>query len=270
MKKCVLLSLVCITFILFVNSAKADGPEIKVKVAGTVQAMASYAETNTDSSQVGFGLRRVRLRFTSDFSKKLKGYVQFEATKPGLVDARIHYLLSDNVQFWIGKSYGAGMRGAVLTSHTKIDIVERSTSALVWGRKTVGSDYRDVGAEVIGKTGDFTGRIWLHNGSNSLNFKPSHRTTASTKDKSLAVDVMGVYKPKSVKGLEAGGHYGFGNKYVNDYTNYSAFAYYEPSPFRVKAEMVSVTSVDAWNLNGEVKDLTFMGYYLFGGYKIVD
>jgi len=261
--------LICTTFLLLTNSAFAENPEVKVKVAGTVQAMASYAQTNTDTAQAGFGLRRVRLRFTSDFSSKIKGYVQFEATGPSLVDARIHYIFSKQVEVWVGKSYGAGMRGGVLTSHTKIDIVERPTSALIWARKTVGSDFRDYGAEVIGKAADFTGRIWIHNGSNSLNLKPSQRTTASTQTQSVAVDAMGVFKPKTVKGLEAGGHFGVGNKYVNDYTNYSAYAYYEPSPFRVKAEMVSVTSKDAWNVNGQMKDLTFLGYYAFGGYKIV-
>jgi hypothetical protein len=260
---------ICIMFFFLINPVFAEGPEIKVKVAGTIQAMASIAQTNSDTAQAGFGLRRVRLRFTSDFSSKIKGYVQFEATGPSLVDARIHYLFSKEVEVWVGRSYGAGMRGGVLTSHTAIDIVERPTSALIWARKTVGSDFRDYGAEVIGKKSDFTGRVWLHNGSGSLNLKPSERTTASIRTQSLAVDAMGIFKPKAVKGLETGGHFGVGNKYINDYTNYSAYLYYEPSPFRVKTEMVSVISKDAWNDNGQLKDLTFLGYYVFGGYKLV-
>ena len=257
--------LVTFTSLLFADDAT------KVKVNGTIQSWFSYAQTNTDTSQVGFGLRRVRLRFKSDLGENIKGYVQFEANSPKLLDARIEYYFFPKLKVYLGRFIGAGMRGAGLTSHTSIDLVERPASALLWARKTVGSDYRDYGAEIIGKSANFTGKLFFHNGGGAKNIKPSQIKEATKQTAEIAVSAMGTFAPKTVvKGLEVGGYYGKGNKYFNDYSSYSAYAYYEPKPLRIKAEYISVVNKDAYITESAVKDLIFSGYYLFGAYRILE
>ena len=71
---------------------------------------------------------------------------------------------------------------------------------------------------------------------------------------------MVVFKPKSLKGLEAGAYYGIGNAEINEYASYNAYIYYEPKPLRVKAEIIGVT-----NTTGST-DVSGMGYYVFAGY----
>ncbi len=54
----------------FLFTQAQDKPDIKVKVGGTVQAMASYSETSQDTNLTGIGLRRVRLKLTGSFKEK--------------------------------------------------------------------------------------------------------------------------------------------------------------------------------------------------------
>lgn len=250
-------------FFLFTNISHAgEMPDITVKTNGTVQFWGSFAQTDTDTAEAGFGLRRVRLRFTGTMGPNLKAFVQMELTTPKLLDARIQYKLSENAELRVGRFIGAGMRGGGLTSHTVIDIIERPVSAQKWGSMTIGADYRDYGMALLGKYSDISYNITLHNGDGAVNIKPSHKSTASTQTTGAAVSGMLTYKPATVKGLEAGGYYGMGNKYFNEYSSYSGYLYFEPLPYRVKAEYVAVV-----DKNGP-KDVTFNGYYIFGAYRI--
>lgn len=252
-----------------------DVPDIKLKVGGTVQSWASY-QMGDDFNQMGFGLRRVRGRFSATFSENLKSFVQFEMTTFKLLDARIQYIINKNVELRVGRFIGAGMRGAGLTSHKDIDIVERPVTAQMWGSNTVGADYRDYGAEGIfkgkvGEAGTLTGRLWIHNGGGALNLKPSHKGDSAPvlEDESTAIDAMATFKAENIKGLELGGHFGIGNKDVADYSNYSAFVYWEPKPIRIKAEIAS-TTLDGGSPVVAGDDLTFMGYYVFGAFRFAD
>lgn len=236
--------------------------EPKVKVNGTVQAWASMAQTNTDTNQIGFGLRRVRARLKASLSKNIKAFVQAELTSPKLLDARIEYHLSKNAQIRVGRFIGAGVRAAGLTSHTKIDIVERPVSAQKWGKATIGADYRDYGLAFMGKVNGFGFNLTLHNGSGAANIKPSHKSTASLQLQGIAISGMVNYKPKQLKGLEVGGYYGMGNTYVNDYASFNGYVYYEPKPLRVKLEYIG------WTDKNGPTDVTAAGYYAFLGYRI--
>lgn len=239
-----------------------DKPDVKVRVGGTIQAMFSSAQTNSDTSQVGFGLRRVRGRLYTTLSKHLKGFVQFEMTKFKLLDARIDYIINKAAQFRVGRFKVAGVRSGGLTSHTKIDIIERPVSAQKWGAMTIGSDYRDYGVAFLGTTNGFSYNFTIHNGNGAVNIKASHKTTARIQNASFAFSGMTSYKPPKVKGLELGGYYGVGNNTFNDYNAYNAYLYYQPGPFRFKGEYIGVI-----NKNGLV-DITTAGYYLFGAYKV--
>jgi FAD/FMN-containing dehydrogenase len=70
---------------------------------------------------------------------------------------------------WEYQVLGAGVRAGGLTSHTKIDIVERPMSAQMWASKTVGGDYRDYGVATFGKVGDFNYNLTVHNGDGAAN-----------------------------------------------------------------------------------------------------
>lgn len=263
MKKFFGFSLLLITIFSFCSYTLAqDTPDIKWKLGGTVQAYSSYAQTASDTNQIGFGLRRVRVKVYADFSANIKSFVQFELTTPKLLDARLDYLISPSFNIRVGRFIGAGVRAGGLTSHTDIDIIDRSYSAEYWGKKTIGADFRDYGMAFYGKFDDFNYNFTIHNGNGALNLKPAAGATASSKIQGVAFSGMAFFKPASVKGLEAGGYYGMGNKYVNDYRAYNAYIYYEPSPFRVKAEYIG--EVDK---NG-TKDVTFSGYYFLGAYKV--
>ncbi len=238
-----------------------DGPDIKVRLGGTVQAMASYSQTGgADTAQIGFGLRRVRLRAYSNFSKHFKGFIQMEVTSPKLLDARLTYMLNENFNIRVGRFIGAGVRSGGLTSHTVIDIVERPLTAQMWGKSTIGGDYRDYGLAVFGKIGGgLAYNITVHNGDGSLNIKATHKGAGTTLNSNFAFSGMLTFKPAAVKGLEAGGYYGVGNSTVNDYSAYNVYLYYTPKNFEVKAEYIG------WKDNAA--DVSSMGYYVFGGYN---
>jgi predicted porin len=257
-----------IFMLVFLTSASLilaqDNPDFSYKIGGTIQAWTSLGQiNNSDTNSLGWGLRRVRLRAYTTLGDKMKGFVQVELTSPKLLDARIEYLVSDMFTIRAGRFIGAGVRSAGLTSHSDIDITERPLTAQKWGIATIGSDFRDYGMDVVGSFGDVKATLTLHNGdgaANILNKISGH----SAQNGSFAVSGMLTFKPKTVKGLEAGAYYGMGNKEINEYKSYNAYAYYEPGPFRVKAELIG------WTNTFGSTDLNQMGYYLFGGYKLID
>lgn len=240
-----------------------DTPEITWKIGGTIQAMASYAQTGADTSQLGFGLRRVRLK-TYFGMGNVSAFVQFEGTSYKLLDARMTYKFSDAANISVGRFIGAGVRSGGLTSHTDIDIVERPLSAQKWGVNTVGSDYRDYGASVFGKFGGLSYTLTAHNGDGAQNIRASHQSQGTLLNSTSAISGMLTYKPEAINGLEAGGYYGMGNATFNDYASYNAYVYWEPKPIRIKAEIIGLT-----NKFGAT-DLNSLGYYVFGAFGFMD
>lgn len=237
-------------------------PKPTVRIGGTIQAMLSMAETNADTSQIGVGLRRVRIRAYTNFGKKVSGFVQFEATSFKLLDARVTYKFSPVFQLRVGRFIGAGVMGGGLTSHTKLDIVERPVSAQKWAAATIGGDYRDYGVALIGSKSGFSYNLTFHNGNGAMNVKASHKSIGSQYVSGMAVSAMASYSPQALKGLKVGGYFGQGNKYYNDYSSFSGYLYYTPGPYKFKAEYISWTNK---NLPVEV---TSNGFYVFGAYKI--
>ncbi|MCB9066518.1 MAG: hypothetical protein H6629_01730 [Calditrichae bacterium] len=259
------LSVILLFACLLSGSMFAGDEDMKVehKVGGTVQSWVSYQAA--DSAFLGFGLRRVRARWYATINSKFKTMVQAELTDPKLLDARLEYHFSKQFNVRMGRFVGAGVRGGGLTSHSQIDIVERPRVANYWAARTIGSDFRDYGvqAEAKSATGEYAGRVFFHNGSGAANVISHERTSpreAQLRD--IAADVMVIAAPKSVEGLEVGGHFGVGNKDVKEWTSYSGYAYYEPGPFRLKAELVGLVDKSG------AEDVTTMGYYVFGGFEV--
>jgi len=244
-----------------------DVPDFSYRIGGTVQAWTSMGDIHgADTNSLGWGLRRVRLRAYSKFGDKMKGFVQMELTSPKLLDARIEYLVSKAFSIRAGRFIGAGVRAGGLTSHTVIDITERPLSAVMWGGSTIGADYRDYGLDFVGKFGDLKANVTLHNGNGAINIR-NRQTGHGPMNGGFAVSGMLVFKPKTLKGLEAGAYYGMGNAEVNEYNSFNAYVYYEPKPLRVKAEVIGYTLVDhIVNFDGTFSDRPAMGYYVFAGY----
>jgi hypothetical protein len=184
-----------------------------------------------------------------------------EVASPKLIDARVEFLISKSFSIRAGRFVGASVRSGALTSHTKLDITERSLTAMKWAKATVGGDYRDYGIDFVAKIGDIKANLTFHNGSGSLNLKNSHKGHSFTNG-GFAVSGMLVYKPQDIKGFESGVYYGIGNPYINEYNAYNVYVYYSTNPFKIKAEYI------AWkNTFGNI-DISQMGYHLFSGYKI--
>ena len=240
-----------------------DKPDIKFKVGGTIQAMASYSETSKDTNLVGLGLRRVRLKVTGFIGDKIEAYIQTEFTNPSLVDALVDYFVHDDIKIRIGRYKVAGVLGGGLTSHHKIDIVERARIGQEWGARTVGSTFRDYGVSAIGNLGDFNYFVSIFNGGEGdVNIRSSQKGKSTLVNNGVAVSGLFEYKPKDVKGLNVGGYVGQGNKVYNDYLSYSGHVYWEPRPIRIKAEYVSIIDKNTST------DITTNGFYLMGAYGI--
>ena len=237
-----------------------DAPEMKISLGGTVQTMFSMGQTGADTSQMGFGMRRTRLKAKASFGKHFTGFIQYSAKSSKMLDARMTFKLNNALNIRVGRFIGAGVRAAGLTSHTVIDIVERTMTAQKWGAATIGADFRDYGVAFMGKVNDFSYNLTLHNGNGALNITASQKTQPSLLNEGVAISAMASFKPKAVKGLEAGAYYGMGNANVNDYSAYNAYVYWEPKPIRVKAEFTGWT-----NQNGPV-DVSSMGYNVLGAY----
>lgn len=255
-----------------------DAPELNWKIGGTVQAMGSYAQTNTDTAQIGFGLRRVRLKTYFSYGD-FTAFIQYGAIANILLDARMTYNFSQTFKLRVGRFVGAGVRSGGLTSHTKIDIVERPMSAQMWALNALGSgDYRDYGLAFMGNIGDFGYNLTLANGKGlhkikidgttvgvgTGNILATHLKGGETLNQSVSISGMANYQPKTVKGLEVGGYYGIGNANFNDYSSYNAYVYWEPKPIRIKAEIIGVTD------QNETDNISSLGYYVFGAYGFAD
>ena len=242
-----------------------DAPKLDWKVGGTVQAMASYVQTGADTAQIGFGLRRVRLKTSFSYGD-VTAFIQYSARGSKLLDARMTYKFSKVFNLRVGRFIGASVRGGGLTSHTKLDIVERPMSAQMWTVNALKSgDYRDYGVALMGKAGDFGYNLTVANGGGSLkNIVGTQLVGGQNLTEAVSISAMANYKPKAVKGLEVGGYYGMGNAYFNDYSSYNAYVYWEPKPLRIKAEIISVT-----DLNGS-DDVSSLGYYVFGAFSFMD
>jgi hypothetical protein len=253
-------------FVFFLASSfivAQDAPELKWKIGGTVQAYASYAQTAADTAQSGFGLRRVRLKTYFSYGN-VKAFIQYSAKSNKVLDARMTYKFSNTFSLRVGRFIGAGIRAGGLTSHTVLDMVERPMTAQMWASQTVGGDYRDYGAAAMGKFGDISYNLTLHNGNGATNLTPSHKSQAKTLNGTAAVSGMVSFKPKSVKGLETGAYYGMGNSSINDYASYNAYVYWEPKPIRIKAEVIGLTNT----ISGV--EIPSLGYYVFGAYSVTD
>ncbi|MFH1850922.1 MAG: hypothetical protein ABIA75_01115 [Candidatus Neomarinimicrobiota bacterium] len=228
--------------------------------AGTVDAY--------KSTQLGFGIRRARLRGKMSHGPAT-AFVQFEAAgTPTLLDARLDYDFSDNLKLSMGRFIGAGSQAGGRTGHTSIDFIERSIVARNWASALGRSDYRTYGMSVAGKISQFKYEVTAHNGSGSLNFKPynSSSSGSGTDTGTLPqLDFMGEMKLGDA--ISTGLHFGPANEDRINKSSWTGFAYYTPKVYQkggIRGKIDFARVADA------ATDITQSGIALLGAYKICD
>lgn len=256
-----------------------DSVVIKHDIGVTIQSWATYAqgpETDSTGNQLGFGIRRVFLRYTGSINNKIEGFVQVQAVSASLLDAFIDYHVTPTFNVRVGRFVGAGTRGGGYDPHASLDIVERAQSAIFQDKYLQNDGWEDYGIQFQKRVGDFTGRLYLHNGEGTINLVPKANDDVDVKGKridneDLAVSGMIIYAPARVKNLEMGGSLGRGNPDIMKYTAYSGYLYYQPGPYRVKAEFIGGKRNDYQfdSAKNMMVDQSGFGYYVFGGYQIL-
>ena len=229
------------------------------------------AETNAayESTQLGVGIRRARLR--GKMTKgKASGFIQFDAATATMLDAQIDYAFSKTMKLRLGRHVGAGSQAGGQTSHTAIDFVERSIVGRMWATGVGHSDYRTYGLSLIGKTGMFDYQVLANNGSNSLNLKPYGTKSSNSKtDTGILPQLDFMVSSKLSSGLWLGMHYGLPNENRINISSATGFVYYTPSEYKAgkirgKFDFAQVENHDS---GSEKKAL---GIALKGFYRLSD
>lgn len=244
-------------------SVLASDP-IGLTLGATAQVRASFAHDNPSSaSRVGFGIRRLRLRLKTTVGDRLSFSVQGEGANADfkILDLAVEYRLSSALRVRAGRIISAQPAGAALTSHTKIDAIDRPVSAGEWSKRTLGADGRDFGIEARLDLTRWHFRAFVHNGDGDWgrargNFREEvglgdatqgiHRT-------GLAATLAATYQPVFAADLEVGGFVGANasrnaNTAYEDigrsYATYGAHLYWGAlpgsRPFRLKADLMGL------------------------------
>ncbi len=240
----------------------------EVALGGTVQARFGYgrwAGEGDAQQRLGFGIRRARLRAAALLTDHVGGYLQLDAggTSVTLLDSYAFYERGPwRVQ--LGRFAVAQPRAAQMTSHTRIDAIERAVIGQEWEARTLGNGGRDFGLEAQYAAGALALHVALHNGNGTWdraagNFRASvDDPTGGAERTGMAASLYGAYAPPSIDGLEVGGYVGYngaGNAATEvqggplagtprTYLSYSAHAYWGArpgsQPLRLKADLIAI------------------------------
>jgi len=239
----------------------------------TLQSWATYTtyEHSADSTttQLGFGIRRARLR--GKMTKgKATGFVQYDAAANVLHDAQIDYAFSKNLKFRMGRFIGPGSQAGGRTSHTVIDFAERSIVGRLWASAVGRSDYRSYGLSVIHKIGVIQYEIMASNGFGSINFKPYNTKSSNSKKNTGNLPQFDfMISSKFSNGLSGGVHFGLPNEERCNISSLTGFLYFHPQQykkgsFRGKFDYSRVAN------NVGASAATKFGYGIMGFYKLTD
>lgn len=242
-----------------------------VTLGGTLQARASYghheATDGTTRDRLGFGIRRGRFRTRARIGERLGLYIQLELT--GTVsptDLQATYRLNDRWTVRAGYLVSAQPRALNLTSHTRIDAVDRATIAERWAGNTIGSTGRDFGVDLRYQGGDLSGFLFVGNGDGNWdrmrgNFREGISSSDVTRNTDrTGLNVAGYGNLKLDSGLEVGGFASYNTSRnpntASDfggsgrrYFSYAAHAYWGANPgsqpVRLKADVIGIASEES-------------------------
>lgn len=239
----------------------------------TLQTWGTYTTydhgNDTTTTQLGFGLRRARLRGKMTRGKAT-GFVQFDAASATITDAQIDYSLSEDIRLRMGRFVGPGSQAGGRTSHTAFDFAERSIVGRLWAAAAGRADYRSYGLAIIGKTELFGYEVMASNGDGSLNLKPYNiKSSNSNTDTGVLPQLDLMVTTSIVKPLQFGLHYGLPNADRINVSSLTGFAYMRPEPYHkrsIRGKMDFARVVDHTGMT----DVTMGGYQVLGFYKLFE
>ncbi len=238
----------------------------------TLQTWASSTldrRAGTNYGQIGFGVRRARLR-ASMTQGRATAFIQYETVAPKLMNARIDYALTDNFTMRMGRFIGPGSQAGVRTSHTAIDFAERSIVGRYWSSAVGRPDGRSFGLAALGRNNLFRYEIMASNGNADLNLKPYNTefSSSTTGDGILPqIDLMLIVDQWS--SIEAGVHIGIPNENRVNVGSLTGYAYYQPQVYQAGAVRGKLDLAMVLDRTGP-SDNTLVGIGFCGFYKIND
>jgi len=272
------------------SNVSIAGQDVSLRLGFTLQPRFTYASESVNdvvTEQIGFGVRRFRMRTYMNVGDDFKFFTQWEgsSTSAALLDLRAEYRLNDKIWLRMGRFVGAQPRVAAVTLHSEIDLIERPGIADVWARHTIGADMRDYGLEMLYRVPSLEYRLFLSNGGNAFNYRNNYsgNTLVSAPGKGMALNTMVRYFPEQLKNSEFGVHAGINHGRSTftassllpgvgrNYTQVSGYAYWGvlsgQQPIRVKLDALTVSYEDIM-VGGNEFSQTFRGASLFTGYLV--
>ncbi len=239
------------------------GDDVTLRLGGTLQPRVTYASdlnaAGERQERLGFGMRRLRLRFTAGFGENLGVFLQMEGSgaTPTFLDIRGEYRFNDNLTLRAGRFVGAQPRAYARTGHAVIDAIDRPAVSDMWARMTIGADGRDYGIEALWNTPRWELRGFLHNGFNRWNYNlgiSRDPSTGGIETEGFAFSAAATHWPAGRDRLELGAYASVNTsrnelteigRVGRNYISYSAHAYWGPlpgdQPFRVKADLIGIS-----------------------------
>lgn len=253
------ITLILIVFFITSGIVLAQGPHFQF----TLQSWATYTsyehKSDSTTTQMGFGIRRARLRGKMTVGK-FTAFIQYDAAANMLHDAQLDFALSKTTKLRMGRFVGAGSQAGGRTSHTAIDFAERSIVGRLWASGVGRADYRSYGLAIIGKAGFLNYEIMASNGDGGVNLKPYNTKSTNSDEETGGMPQMDFMVSSQITPyMQAGFHYGLPNENRVNKSSMTAFLYMQPKKytkgkFRAKVDFAQI--VDKTGAG----DVTLMGY----------
>lgn len=213
---------------------------VKLRIGGSLQTRVSFLSnpnlTGLPESQMGFGIRRARIRLYADPRPNVRLFLQVEgsAASTTFTDMRAEWDITEKTMLRMGRFVGAQPRGMALTLMYDIDAIDRAVTMEHWARSTYGSNSRDFGMELVHRRGDVEWRAFLHNGDSAQNFRVSSSETSPNGGENrgaMATSAMVRVFPSAIPHSEFGAHVGYNptkmpNSLKREYMEWSSHAYW--------------------------------------------
>ncbi|MCH8836596.1 MAG: hypothetical protein IIA60_02215 [Candidatus Marinimicrobia bacterium] len=225
--------------------------------------------TGSTNAQLGFGVRRARLRGRMT-QGRASAFIQYEALSSKLLNARIDYAFGDNFTLRMGRIIGPGSQAGVRTPHTAIDFAERSIVGRYWSSAVKRPDGRSFGLVALGRTNLLRYEIMASNGDSELNLRPYNTDfSSSTTGAGIMpqIDLMLIIDQWSA--VEAGLHIGLPNQNRVNVGSLTGYAYYRPQVYQAGAVRGKLDLAMVLDRTGPAES-TLAGVGFSGFYKIND
>ena len=192
------------------------GPDLSLALSGGVQPRVSLGvESDPDGETVryGAGLRRARIQARVLYRDLVGVEYDVDAGTGSVesVDLFVFAHLAESVEARVGYFPAPQIQGGVVTSYRFLDAVDRPAVVERWLGGTLGSDGRDLGAELALSREGLDAAVAVHNGAGS--FSPARgnfRVGLSSPDVTGGTETRGLAASASVRvrpapGVEVGG-----------------------------------------------------------------